>query len=134
VRAVRDPGEVNAYDRGVRGRAAAPARNAPAARTLGAHFARMLAAALVSIVSTRAAAIETSVTVSARHDECDQEIWQHLERQARERAEAFCAERDGVDPRSLRFVHHDSPYGAEQLCVVHLHYACVGELPGDDGR
>lgn len=91
----------------------------------------LLAAALVPAT---ASAVESSATVSARHPQCDAALWRHLERRAREDAERFCAERGGVDDESVRWVHHDSPYGGEQLCVVHLHYGCLGTLPGDERR
>lgn len=86
---------------------------------------------LASIAPATALAVETSATVSAEHAECDVELWHHLERQARERADTFCAPRGGVDEDTLRWVHHDSPHGAEEICVVHLHYGCRAELPSD---
>lgn len=86
---------------------------------------------LASIVPARAGAIETSTTVSARHAECDGDLWHHLERQARADADTFCAERGGVNDETLRWVHHDSAFGTDEICVVHLHYGCIGELPGD---
>jgi len=95
------------------------------------HALASLALLLGSIAPATAIAVETSATVSARHDECDVELWHHLERQARERADTFCAPRGGVDEDTLRWVHHDSAYGAQEICVVHLHYGCRAELPGD---
>lgn len=86
---------------------------------------------LASVVPAPAGAVETSTTVSARHAQCDQALWHHLERQARADAERFCAERGGVDDETLRWVNHDSEYGAEHICVLHLHYGCLGELPSD---
>lgn len=82
--------------------------------------------------STRAGADEASATVSARHAECGADIWRHLERQARARADTFCAARGGVNDETLHWVHHDSAYGADELCVVHLHYGCFAALPGDE--
>lgn len=78
-----------------------------------------------------AEAVEASVTERQRHRQCDREVWEHIEQRARERADVYCEPRGGVDDRTLRWVHHDSPRGAEQLCVVHLHYGCRGALPGD---
>lgn len=82
----------------------------------------------------RAGAVEASVTLRQQHPSCDRQIWEHLDRQAMERAAVYCRVRGGVDDDSLRWVHHDSDIGSEQLCVVHLHYGCHGELPGDTQR
>lgn len=79
----------------------------------------------------RADAAETSVTLQQQHPACDRQLWEHMDRQALERASVYCASRGGVDDDTIRWVHHDSPRGAEQICVVHLHYGCHGELPGD---
>lgn len=100
---------------------------------LHAKWAALTALGLLSIAAlpTRAGAVETSATVSARHAECGADIWRHLERRARARADTFCAARGGVDDETLHWVHHDSAYGADELCVVHLHYGCLAELPGD---
>lgn len=78
-----------------------------------------------------AGAVEASVTVRRQHRECDGEVWQLMERRAREQADVFCEPRGGVDDESMRWVHHDSPRGAEQICTVHLHYGCIGELVTD---
>lgn len=98
-----------------------------------AAFALVLALAIVWLAPAppSAGAVEGSVTVRRQHRQCDGEVWALMERRARERAEVFCKARGGVDDESLRWVHHDSPRGAEQLCIVHLHYGCRGQLAGD---
>ncbi|HEY8427373.1 MAG TPA: hypothetical protein VIL20_03330 [Sandaracinaceae bacterium] len=98
-----------------------------------ALFALVLAFAIVWLAPAppSAGAVESSVTVRRQHRQCDREVWALMERRARERAEVFCEQRGGVDEQSLRFVHHDSPRGAQQLCIVHLHYGCRGALAGE---
>ncbi len=98
-----------------------------------AFGALVLALVLVELAPRppSAGAVEASVTVRRQHAQCDGEVWQLMERHARERADTFCEPRGGVDDESLRWVHHDSPRGAEQICVVHLHYGCKGEMVGD---
>jgi hypothetical protein len=80
----------------------------------------------------RADAVEASVTLRQQHPSCDRQLWEHLDRRAMQRAAVYCRERGGIDDDTVRWVHHDSAFGAEQLCVVHLHYGCHGQLPGDD--
>ena len=76
-------------------------------------------------------AVESSVTLRLRHHACDHSLWEHLDRRARAEAETFCSARGGLDEDTMRWVRHDSPYGSDKICVVHLHYGCVGQLPGD---
>lgn len=82
----------------------------------------------------RAGADEASVTLRQQHPSCDRQLWEHLDHKALERAAVYCRPRGGVDDDTVRWVHHDSDIGAEQLCVVHLHYGCHGVPPSDDRR
>ena len=82
--------------------------------------------------TTPSTEVSSSVTERLRHASCDVVVWSHLERRALERAEVFCAERGGIDDKDLRYVHHESEYGADHhVCTLHLHYDCQAALPGD---
>jgi hypothetical protein len=106
-------------------------KHAKLALTALATTTAVLAFVWLAPAPPRAAAVETSVTLRQQHRSCDRQLWEHLDHQAMERAAVYCRARGGVDDDSVRWVHHDSPVGSEQLCVVHLHYGCHGELPGD---
>jgi hypothetical protein len=78
-----------------------------------------------------AGADESSVTLRVRHARCEPEIWSHVEQSALEQAAARCAERGGIDPESVRFVHDDGALGNDRICILHAHFTCAADARED---
>lgn len=81
-------------------------------------------AAVLVLMPASAGADETSVTLQARHERCEPEVWRRVELQALDQARVLCGAEGGLDEASLRWVHHDGPLGHEELCTLHLHFRC----------